>query len=1534
MLSGGSADKLGNRYERWWTVSQLVRMLQGLAESIRIEDPGVIKAEFVIVSKGRKELHQVKRSHQSGKWSLASLGGSDAEILQAIFAQLSGNDDRFVFVSESEARELKELAWRAEKAETVEEFVSRFLEAETQKTDFDKLTECWNNVDAATAHNILRRIEVRTIDERSLEELVKGKLPALFLADPEDVCDKLRCITEDSVHQTITRDALVARVEQRFRLRRLVNPGAAPTLIGEVTRNYLAVARRKLIGKSLIFRAATRTLLERMDAQTCGGDFVLTGKAGAGKTGCAIEFVEALQTRGVPVLAFRLDHLQPMRTTTELGQRLGLEESPALVLAGAATGRETVLVVDQLDAVSTASGRSTGFFEAVEGLLAEARGLRDKLKLHVVVVCRAFDWENDHRLRHALADKPTKVEVLEFSLDEVKAVLSAERFSVSLFQPRQLNLLRLPQNLSLFLDGGSDPAMAPQFNTEKDLLKRYWDEKRRAVRERTTHMSEQWMDVIQRLCQEMTDTQQLSVPREILDAFAADYVDQMASEGVLTLDGRRYGFGLESFFDYCFARMFVAKNQSLVDFLTTSEQHLFRRAQVRQVLTYLRDADRSRYCAELCALLTNANVRIHIKDLAVAVAVDVADPDNDEWELLAPWLNSELQAFANGQGNGDQFATLVWQHFFGSASWFRLADQRGLIASWLASDKDGLVNMAVNYLRFHQRHSGDRVAELLEPYIGRGDDWTQRLRCVMEWAEHENSRRFFELFLRLVDDGTLDKARGPIAANSTFWSMLHGLATVRPEWLSEVIAHWLRRRIVLIQQEKAAGAEAEWRDLFNHDDFGSQHFHDAAFKAPAAFIQHVLPVILEITDAAVYADETSPPKRDALWPTMFGHSQYESVDDACRNALSAALEKLVKTTPGNLRNVVAELRRRDTYIANFLLLRLYTAGAEHFADEAVSALCREPWRFDCGFSDSSYWVAVQLIGAVASRCSPDNRAKLEVTILGYSPDYERTTKGHKHLGRAGFVLLSAIPREHRSQNAQARYEELKRKYEAPDGPPVGIRGGHVESPIKKQAAEKMTDEQWLKAIAKYRSERHELQFDDPTKGGVWELAGMLRTFVQKEPERFARLSLQFPTGTNPVYIRRTLEGLKDIAVATELKLSVCRKAYAESRQECGEAIADLLGSVNDVLPDDCVEMLQWLATEHPDPDKELWNEKATSGQPYYGGDILMHGINTARGRAAEAIRDLIDNNADYIRYFLPTVERLLEDRNLSVRACVASTLLAIAHHDTPLAVRLFQKLAETDERLLQTHHADKFIYHGLQEHFPALQPCIVKMLRSTVTKVSEAGSRLACLAFLINQKQDCRRFPDVVVDFFRKVFRIRPGERLVAEAMRGSAPQRKGVAVVAATNIVRPQCRQWCELHLLRLFNDAAPEVRREAASCFRQLQGQPLESYEKLVTAFCDSAAYQEDSFWILHVLEESAQRLPGVACVVCEKFLARFSDEARDIRTHRAADVHTVAKLILRTYHQHQQDQWASRCLDLIDRMCLEGIHAVKSGLQEFER
>ena len=345
-LTGGAADKLGNRYELWWTVAQLERMLHGEISSIRIEDPGVDKAEFVAQVAGHQELHQSKRSHPSGKWSVASLAAADVEVLQAIFKQLRGNNDEFVFVSESHAGELAELALRARGAQTAQEFETIFLKAKDASDIFERLRRAWQSCDTETAWGILRRVQVRSTDEQTLSERVHIGAQALFLADPNDVCSALQTIALDSVHQTVSRDDLVARLKKSgLVLRRLVDGAQAPAVVTEATTRYLDSTRPRLIRQVLLRRAATDTLLSKLGSDA--GDSVITGRAGTGKTGCIVDFVEQLRARGIPVLAFRLDRIEPVSTALELGKRLGFEESPALILAAAAHGREAVLVVDR-----------------------------------------------------------------------------------------------------------------------------------------------------------------------------------------------------------------------------------------------------------------------------------------------------------------------------------------------------------------------------------------------------------------------------------------------------------------------------------------------------------------------------------------------------------------------------------------------------------------------------------------------------------------------------------------------------------------------------------------------------------------------------------------------------------------------------------------------------------------------------------------------------------------------------------------------------------------------------------------------------------------------------------------------------------------------------------------------------------------------------------------------------------------------------------------------------------------------------------
>lgn len=1512
----GPADTAGNRYEHWWTLAECVRLLHGAAETLRIKALAAGRAELIVTTDVGREVHYARLEHPAGTLSLTALDSASGP-LQTAGDRRAGNDDRFVLASGSAAPELSGPCAAAAGSDSAETFEREWLTTRARREWFARLLRCWV-CEAPAALDRLRRIEVRTVAEREVEEQVRRGLQTLFVADPGTMVARLRAIVEGAGQRTMTSRELVERLARRgFRPRRLHDAGRAGAAVARATDRYLDGARRGLIRGTVLPREAAARLKARLEGTA--SESVLTGRAGAGKTACVVDVVDAARARGLPVLAFRLDHVITAATATDLGRHLDLEESPVLVLAEAAraAGRAGVLIVDQAAAGAELSGDGSGAGGLIELVMQEARGIRPRAAIHTVVVCRAFDWRNDPALRRLLPAAEARIEVAELDRREVEETLAGAGFDPETYGDRELEILRLPQHLHLLLESGADASSPPAFATATALFDRYWTAKRRAVATRAAPQPDQWMAVVETLCEEMISSRKRTIPVERLDEVSPAYLEHLAAAGVVTVHGRRCGFGHESLLDYCAARVFFHRRESLVSSLEGSSQHLSHRTRIRQTLAYLRDADPSQYVRELRGLLAGKRIRPHVKDLVFATLADVPDPTGQEWTVWEKWIAPALQAVEDDAANPDRLSALAWRRFFDSASWFAFTDRYGPTGGWLASGNDRLADAAVGYLRRHHRHAPDRVAALLEPYADLGGAWTPRLRAFMEWADHDASRRLFELFLRLVDNGTLDEARGRTTANATFWSLLQGLGEHRPEWVPEVVAHRFRRRLAVL---KATGQDLASSELPGYDDHAAALYARSAEHAPGAFVEHVLGPVLDFSDATLTGG--NPPRHDAVWPIV-ARTEYPEADHACLDGLAAALAAVARAGDKALTDIVGDLRRRETHVANRLLLALYAGSGAGHADEAVTLLCDESWRFRCGFSDNAQWYATETIRAVIPHCASESRERLERALLDYVAPDERGIRGYRQAGRARLALLSALPAELRSADANAAVQALERKFGKDGDSRQPIAVDSVAPPIDRRAAEAMSDEQWLGAIARHRPRAPAPASRDELKGGEWELAGHLEARAAEDPDRFARLALKLPPNAHPVYLDRTLAVLKTAAAPPAVKLQVCQKAFAESRGACGRSIADVLGSIREPLPNDAVRMLHWLATEHADPATTTWQEEEV-------------GIDTARGSAAEAIRGLIVEDAAYISRFRVTLDRLIRDPSASVRACAAAAIRAVSDRDPALGMTLFNRLDLSEDRLLASSQVYGFLRDSLRDRFTDVRPVVERMLQSSAAEVCEAGARLASLGALehagaVGPSTDA---PQPAVAAMSAEPEHRSAADLAADAARGGPAHRLGVAHVAAANLATPEYRRWSTTTLTALFDDDDDAVRRRAATCFRHVQDAPLDTYGDLIEAFGASKAFGDDPTSILDTLEASRERLPRAACTVCEKFLDRFADEARDARSDRHADALTVAALVFRTCRQHEDDEWAKRALDLVDRLCLLQIGDARGALEQFER
>jgi hypothetical protein len=156
----------------------------------------------------------------------------------------------------------------------------------------------------------------------------------------------------------------------------------------------------------------------------------------------------------------------------------------------------------------------------------------------------------------------------------------------------------------------------PSFQGIAELYERYWGRKRRTVGQRLKRDAN-WLRGIDTITAYLSAHQVLSTPGRIVEEWKED-VNAMVSEHVLVLETRNIRFFHEGFCDYAFARRFVDSGGDVLQILLQSEQHLFRRAQVRQVLSYARGTDFQRYLLFLERILFQAQIRFHIKRLIVS----------------------------------------------------------------------------------------------------------------------------------------------------------------------------------------------------------------------------------------------------------------------------------------------------------------------------------------------------------------------------------------------------------------------------------------------------------------------------------------------------------------------------------------------------------------------------------------------------------------------------------------------------------------------------------------------------------------------------------------------------------------------------------------------------------------------------------------------------------------------------------------------------------------------------------------------------
>jgi hypothetical protein len=440
-------------------VHNLIDVLAGDAVALQPEAyEESIGVEFVkSLRDGSDEFHSVKRQRAGAGWTLRALASRDERgrsVLKDLFDKLNRGAHRaVVFVSTTVHSQAYELWDRSRRCQTPEEFQRQLETDKALHEDFTKyvLPLCHNDVGVALKrlhslslvpfgeHELRRQLEinVRRLVYRPDGAAVDTREIVLKLAD--FVCDSLgRRLVEDDVRSELERHG--------YNLRDWLRDFHVAGKIKALNQRYLRSVEADLILGRSIPRPEVTAIVQAIQETNSKLAQLIVGAAGRGKSCVLAQIVHELEKTSVPFLALRLDNVPLVGTTAALGRALELPDSPAIVLAGLSQGREAVLLVDQLDAMSIASGRNPDLWQTFEELLQEAS---QHPNLRLLLACRAFDLEHDPRLSRLVKEQgpARRFDLGLLPIETVKEIVKQgggvpERLSAS-----EVEILRTPLTL-------------------------------------------------------------------------------------------------------------------------------------------------------------------------------------------------------------------------------------------------------------------------------------------------------------------------------------------------------------------------------------------------------------------------------------------------------------------------------------------------------------------------------------------------------------------------------------------------------------------------------------------------------------------------------------------------------------------------------------------------------------------------------------------------------------------------------------------------------------------------------------------------------------------------------------------------------------------------------------------------------------------------------------------------------------------------------------------------------------------------------
>ena len=1130
---------------------------------------------------------------------------------------------------------------------------------------------------------------------------------------------------------------------------------------------------------------------------------LLLDQAGMGKTVIMRDVLSELEHREIDVVAIKADQqLSGIEDLGELQKKLALSYSVEQIVSRLAQINRVVVLIDQIDALSLSLAHEQQSINIILDLVARLRRIPN---VRILLSCRVFDRNTDPRLKTIETDQTFSISKLEET--QTRQILDMLNVDYDQLTSATKDLLSVPLHLDLFARAVSEDDIEFTklcgISSLQELYALIWQHMVLRQEVGSPALSER-VEVINKLVEFMDANKRIIAPHSLLQTNESLHLEKavnwLASRGILVSGKSSWSFLHQTFFDYCYARRFVESGEDIVSTTLISAQGIFERPKLIQIMSYLRDFEHPRYIKALRRLLEADNLRFHLYDLLLRWFGALSNPTEDEWYIAREILRDD-----------SRFPHLLLA-MHGNLEWFN--HLKLYIPRWLENENRGIVTLG--YLRSMIDIAQSESVALLEPFLGKSDEWNERIAMSIFHIRKWQTDDAVQLFEKIVYQLKTSHRRDLLS--------LETVCDISPTTGCRIIRHLF---------DEALKSQKD-----NHSRLSSSFFLDtelrelegtienamsiASSRAPSIYVETMLSWIVEVVTAEPYYSDSPRFTSDAL-----SYNWYDStfnIQNSFVHSFINALTQVALDKPEIFRPIAQQLEALPYRTPQQLLVYVFRNLPEQYVADALNFLIADHRRF--GLGENQYESRL-LISTIFPYLTTDQREQLETCILQFTWPFEKTLGLHglRWSGFEQYLLLHAIPAELLSLEAKKRLDEWQRKFpDTPisDNPPIGTRGGFVPSPIASERAQKMSNRNWLQAMGKYKPGTRKA---GPFGGGARELSGVLLNEIKNDPQRFYKLFADVPLDVHDAYVRAFVNGFVESSAPAQWTFDVFQR-YA--RQDERRIRRDLSYAVQKLarykVPSDIIAILfEWVYSN--EGEDESWWAKGDMN-----GDIYNSYLNSDRGAAFSTLMRILDESSstETIEQKWKLIEFASFDKSFALRLGAIEELSYMIHHDRERSWLLFESLMKECELLLESRQVREFLHWSLYKNFQRAKPFIESMIANPKPEVQEMGAELACIAA-------------ISADAMESENALFEAKALSDKIKRGDAPLRRGATNVFAFNMTKgsENVRAICLENIRSLANDEDEEVRNKIVQKFFSLSDEFFFYFRGLMEDIAESPKY-----------------------------------------------------------------------------------------------